>query len=394
MKIAIGIMLWNEEGTIGMTIDSIFNQTLLKEYKSGIESVEVVALANGCTDQSIPNAKDAFARNLEKCDLPYVEARVEELPKGRSPAWNWFVHESTSPDTNYILFMDADIIINNDNAMWSMIDGLEKSPYHPVAGAFGIKDIDLKDRKSLMQRLTSSFTKMEHDARHFYMCGGLYCGRKSFFRQIEFPKGFVCGDDGFIATMAITNFMTTDYQFDRILHPKDATFVFEAYSTLPRLFKQHRRRMVGSAVRTMIIEYVRSKQILGSPDAGSIIRRACEENPSWLEEYCQQQIAKSGFWVVSPRVVLYRLTQLRRLSWSKKLMRFPLALAGMLWHAAVILSANRSFRSGQYANVWTNMPNTSMKSHSVVASTRASEPSVPPADDDSVAKDGVLQNGR
>ncbi|MCX7396091.1 MAG: glycosyltransferase [Planctomycetales bacterium] len=376
MKIAIGIMLWNEEQTIGMTIDSIFSQTLLSEIKSNVESVEVVALANGCTDQSIPNARDAFSRNLAKCVLPCVQARVEELPKGRSPAWNWFVHERTSPDTSYILFMDADITINNHNAMWSMIDGLENSEYHPVAGALGIKDIDLQEHKTLLQRTTSSFTKMEQDARHFYLCGGLYCGRASFFRRIEFPKGFVCGDDGFIASMAITNFWTSDYEFDRILHPADATFVFESYSTLPRLFKQHRRRMVGSVVRTMILDYVRSKQSGGVPDAGSIIRNACQENPLWLEEHCRQQIAALGFWVVPPRTIFYRLTQLRRLSLWKKIARFPLAIVGTLWQAAVIVSANRAFHSGQYANVWTSMPNTRMMSPSETALTETNEQTV------------------
>ncbi len=373
MKIAIGIMLWNEEGTIGMTIDSIFEQTLLKDYKSGIESVEIVALANGCTDQSIPNARDAFARNLEKCNLPYVEARVEELPKGRSPAWNWFVHERTSRDITYILFMDADIIINNDNAMWSMIDGLENSPYHPVAGALGIKDIDLRDRKTLLQRLTSSMTKMEHDARHFYMCGGLYCGRGSFFRQMEFPKGFVCGDDGFIATMAITNFMTTDYQFDRILHPVDATFVFEAYSTIPHLFKQHRRRLVGGTVGKFIKDHVQSKQTNRLPDAGTIIRTECQQNPLWLEEYCRLRLAKAGFWVVPPSWVFYGLTQLRRLDWRKKIRRFPLVLVAAMWKLPVALSANRMFRSGRYTSVWTNIPNTRMMSQSEMAAPDSNE---------------------
>jgi glycosyltransferase involved in cell wall biosynthesis len=394
MKISIGIMLWNEEETIEMTIDSIFEQTLFKEYKSGIECVEVVALANGCTDKSIPRAKDAFVRNLDKCDLPYVEARVEELPKGRSPAWNWFVHERTSSDTTYLIFMDADIIINNDNAMWSMVEGLENSAYHPVAGALGIKDVDLKDRKTILQQLTSAFTRMEHDARHFYMCGGLYCGRVNFFRQIEFPKGFVCGDDGFIATMAITNFMTTNYEFDRILHPKDATFIFEAYNTIPRLFKQHRRRLVGATVGTFIKDYVRSKQTNGQPDAGTIIRTASKQNPLWLEEFCRERITNAGFWVVRPGWIFYGITQLRRLGWWKKIARLPLVLAGMVWKFPVAVSANWLLRSGQYANVWTNMPNTSMKSNSVVVSTRPSEPNGPPVDNDSLAQDGVLQNGR
>lgn len=362
MKISIGIMLWNEEGTIGMTIDSIFQQTFLREVKAGVEAVEVVALANGCTDASISNARNAFERNLKQCTVPYVTARVEELPKGRSPAWNRFVHELTSPDMGYILFMDADIQIPNANAMWSMVQGLEDSPYHPVAGALGIKDVELKPRKSVREKLSASMTKMEHDARHFYMCGGLYCGRTSFFRRLEFPQGFVCGDDGFLAFMAITNFMTTDYQFDRILHPPDASFVFEAYSTIPRLFKQHKRRQIGAAIQRMLKDYVRSQQTDNAPDAGTIIRRLCRDEPQWLERYARQRIADAGFWVIPLSSLTYRFTQLRRLSWARKLARLPLAVFGTVWLAGVVIAANRALRSGQYANAWVNMKNTRMVS--------------------------------
>lgn len=362
MKISIGIMLWNEEKTIGMTIDSVFQQTLLTEAKLDVESVEVVALANGCTDQSIPRAREAFERNLKACPLPYVTARVEELPKGRSPAWNKFVHTLTPPDTDYIFFMDADIYINHPNALWSMVEGLAGSDYHPVAAALAIKDVDLKERRSLWERLSSVMTAMEHKARLTYLCGGLYCGRASFFRRFEFPNGFVCGDDGFIARLAITNLLTTEFQFDRILHPKDASFVFEAYRTIPRLFRQHRRRQVGLAIWLMILDYVKERQVNGSPDAGTIIRRACAEDPDWLREYALRRIAEKGFWVLPLRDVLLRLSQWKRLSLSSRIVNLPLVLGATLWHAAVLLSANFLLRTNRYQNVWENMQNTSMLS--------------------------------
>ena len=81
MKIAVGIMLWNEDVSIARTIDSLFCQSLLSESKPGVESIEVVVLANGCTDDSVPNARAALDRNLADFSNSGVRARVEELPK-------------------------------------------------------------------------------------------------------------------------------------------------------------------------------------------------------------------------------------------------------------------------------------------------------------------------
>ena len=142
--------------------------------------------------------------------------------------------------------------------------------------------------------------------------------------------------------------------------------MFEAYSTIPRLFKQHRRRLVGGTVGAFIKDFVRSKQKNDLPDAGTIIRTECRENPFWLEEYCRQRIAKAGFWVVPPSWIFYGMTQLRRLNWWKRIVRLPPVLAAMVWKAMVAVSANRAFRSGGYASVWTNMPNTRMISQSAV----------------------------
>lgn len=62
MKIAIGIMVWNEERTIASTLDSVFAQTLFNTHRSQIELIDVVVLANGCTDQSIPNAQQSIKK--------------------------------------------------------------------------------------------------------------------------------------------------------------------------------------------------------------------------------------------------------------------------------------------------------------------------------------------
>ena len=358
MYISIGIMLWNEEDSIAATIDSLFKQTLLSESLPGVEQVEVVALANGCTDNSVANAEAAFARNLAENSLPCVTASVIELPKGRQPAWNQFVHELTGPETDYIFFMDADIIIIDPNAFEEMVFGLENNPDKHVATSNAIKDIELAERRTLWQKFTLAMSRMERDARFFHVTGGLYCGRTSFFRKLEFPRGFVCGDDGFIGRLAVSNLQTTDFEWDRIFYLDKPTFVFEAYLSPARLFRQHRRRLVGGIVNRMIRDYISERQSDGKPDAGTILRQECRDNPEWLNQYVAEQIRQRGFWVVPITIMANRFWQLRRLPLWKKLLRLPLAVAGAAWNLGVIIAANRMFHKGTYIAAWENMPNT------------------------------------
>lgn len=358
MKVAIGIMLWNEEETIAPTIDSVFKQTLLSEWNPEVDGVELVVLANGCTDQSIPNAREAIDRNLAGKKLDYVSARIAELPKGRQPAWNSFVHEITADDVTYLILMDADLVLPDPAAMMRMANCLEKNPYQHIATGLGRKHFELLEHQSFWQRLTLAMTKLEQEARYFYVTGGLYCGRSEFFRQLEFPKGFICGDDGLLGYMAITNYMTTEYEWDRICYPPHPTFVFEAYLSPFRLFRQHRRRMIGAITREMILDVVKLHQSNSQSNAGQIIKKMNTENPEWLNMYISEQISKRGFWVVPFRRVLYRFRQLNRQSLAKKIIKFPIALAGASWELAVIIAANKMFHAGTYRNAWENLPNT------------------------------------
>jgi glycosyltransferase involved in cell wall biosynthesis len=359
MKIAIGIATWNEEASIGLTLDSIFKQSLFQKSLAGLESIDVVVLANGCTDESVPRAEAALQRNLALSKLKCVTGRVIEIPTpGKSNAWNCFMHEITSSDVDYMFMMDADIILNREDTMWNMVHGLACSPRQHVAAALAIKDIELRPRKTFWHRLSLSFTNLEREARHYYMCGALYCGRASFFRNWLFPEGWVSGDDGWLAWMAVTNFLTTEQEFDRILYPQDAEFVFEAYTSIPKLFRQHRRRQIGSAIRQIVMDFVRSKQIDSQPDAGFIVRSACSLDPNWLKKEIEGRLRVKGFWVIPWRNLGYRFTQLRRQPFHKKIMKMPLVAIGTVWHAAVIVSANRMFQTRTFSGAWQSNPNT------------------------------------
>ncbi len=358
MKIAIGIAAWNEEASIGLTLDSLFRQSLFQDSRPEIESIHVVVVANGCTDKTVSRAQAAMERNLNKPQSKATGEVVEIVRPGKSNAWNIFIHEKTPADIDYIFMLDADVIIRGDDTMWSMVSGLNQAPEKVAASALGIKDIELKSKKSLWDRFSIAMTNMERDARLMYICGQLYCGRGKFLKNWSFPEGWVAGDDAWIATMAITNYLTTDYQFDKILYPDGAEFIFEAYTSFSVLFRQHRRRQIGSFVRQIVVDYVKQNQVHGLPDAGLIVRTANSERPEWLRQEIDKRINARGFWVIPFSRVFQRFTQLRGLPFRKKIARLPLAMLGSIWSFAVFTSANRMLKKRTFAKAWQSNPNT------------------------------------
>lgn len=359
--VAVGMVAWNEEGSIALTIDSVFQQQLFARPPDGVAKVELVILANGCTDRTVERAQAAIDRNLAACGSKRTGARVIDIKApGRANAWNRFVHEWTDRETKYIFFMDADIVITNPRAMLSMVEGLEKEPRKHVATATGTKDNTLKPRMSLWDRMTVGVSNMEKDARLMYVNGQLYCGRSSFFRSFLFPPGFVCGDDSFIATMATTNLLTTGYEWDRICYPEDARYVFEAYTHPLKLFKQHRRRAVGLAVRMMMVDYVKTKQKDGQPNGGEIIRSLTATDSEWLLKYTRERVREAGFWVIPLKTGFHRVDQWKRSKGLAKVKRLPLMVLGTVWAVGVAIAGNLMFRKGTYLGAWQINQNTRM----------------------------------
>src|SRR5262245_24245425 len=110
MRISIGILAWNEESSISCTIESVLAQSLLTSGKA--ESVEIICVANGCTDSTAERASQALARLPESPAGTEIRCRVEEIQRpSKENAWNQFVHELSQNDADYLVLMDGDVAI-------------------------------------------------------------------------------------------------------------------------------------------------------------------------------------------------------------------------------------------------------------------------------------------
>jgi glycosyltransferase involved in cell wall biosynthesis len=360
MRINIGMVAWNEEGSINLAIKSLFRQTIFKRYQKDIELIKFFVLANGCTDNTVKVANTAIGKYLNECRLSYISAKVLEYKHpSKAITWNRFVHEVSDNEADYLFMMDADIEINNTETCWILIKSLEDNQFAYASGATAIKDLFFKKPKTITDRISLAMTDMEHNARFTHLAGGLFCGRSSFLRKIWIPNGML-SIDGFINSLAKTSFLTSEeIQHNRILAPRKATFLFEAYDRLNELYPNHCRRYAGKVIHNIIFSDFSETLELSkfSQDASDILRDRYLSDHDWMIKLISNRIQSLGWGAFPWQTITLRWSQFKLQPLNKKVFRWPLVLIGTIWQGAVLIGSYRTLKKGEIFKIWKDTQN-------------------------------------
>jgi glycosyltransferase involved in cell wall biosynthesis len=149
--VSVCIPAWNEERSIGTTLESVLAQSR--------RNIEVLVCANACTDRTAEVVRDYEGRDSR--------VRLIETPeRGKPNAWNILMRESQS---NYVVFCDADVFLEPE-AVEAICRRLEKDD---KTGITGVINYICRDSDHLTQLL---FLKNEKNfiPTKDYFCGGLY----------------------------------------------------------------------------------------------------------------------------------------------------------------------------------------------------------------------------
>jgi glycosyltransferase involved in cell wall biosynthesis len=353
MKITLGMLAWNEAGTIGGTIASIFEQTLITSAEKKGTQVEILCIPNGCTDATPALAEAALRRCHRENPSAVVSWRVIELKEpGKTNAWMRLMHEFSDPCADFVIMVDADIQFLDPDALLSLVDGLTTHPAALVASGVPVKDLALKPRKTLFDRLSVSATEMTRTVSFTYIVGMLYCARGDFIRRIHMPRGMI-GEDAFLMRMTVTNLFTSAPAFNRVIHPKQARFLFEAYKNPGVLFRQHKRRAVTRIINKILFDYLEKNR--GAGDAGQLIEKNNSENPLWYQELIQKEVQGRGRWVVGLDFLSNRVFQIKRLGFRRAIPNLPAAIIGGIEDIFVYAAANRALKNGKIASLWADV---------------------------------------
>lgn len=346
--LSIGIMAWNEEESIRTTLESLFRQSVFEKFAARHEQVEVLVLANGCTDRTVPVARDFFALMEREHEWPEgFTARVIEIAQpGRNNAWNRFVHEFSAVEARFIALMDADIVFHHRDTIYSLVATMERRPNICATSSRQCKDLLFKERKSVMERISLATSTMTGTIQG-QITGQLYCMRARIARNLYLPRDLSANDDGFFKQAICTDFFSRELDPSRIQLAPDAAHIYEAYIALKDILNNQKRQMIGQTGVHVLVEYVKTLSFEERRNLAETLRQHEARDPDWLKKLISQHLRKNRFfWQLFPGLLTFRFRRCFKLPGLRKVTHLPAAAAGFVVTMIACARANRTLRSG------------------------------------------------
>ena len=347
--LSIGIIAWNEETAIRSLLETVFQQTLFADLHKRQLHCEIHCVANGCTDRTVEAATEIFAE--QKRTHPHAAAfrcRVVDLKeRGKINAWNEFVHTASAREAEFLTLMDADIVIHNPDTLLSLLRTLETYREAKIAVDTPCKDIEFKSRLTAPERMSLAMSRLTRSASA-QLCAQLYCIRAETARNIYLPKDLTACDDGFIKTLVCTDFLAHAVWPMRIQIARNASHTFEAYVSLPGVFKNQKRQAIGQTlVHLLVDDYLKRLPMWERNRLAETLRRKDRDNPDWLKQLVRDHLRrKRFFWRLYPGLLSHRFNRLSHFRGWKRIAYFPAALAGSMVSVFASFAAYRFLKSG------------------------------------------------
>ncbi|MEY2427359.1 MAG: hypothetical protein QOJ40_244 [Verrucomicrobiota bacterium] len=346
---SIGIIAWNEEAGIASTIESLFRQSIFAELSKRGLKCEVICVANGCSDRTAVIAAECFKD--QKAKHPFSDSiigRVANLTeRGKTNAWNQFVHSLSAKESQFLFLMDADILIHKHDTLRNMLACLENEPGAKVSVDRPRKDVAFKRRKSVWDHLSLMAAETTSSAQA-QLCGQLYCIRAEVARNIYLPKNLGSCEDGFIKILVCTNFLSEPVAPERIRVAEEAEHTFEAYTSPTAVFKNQKRQVIGQTILHLLVDnHLKHLPMAARLGLGETIKEKEAADPSWLKRLIADHVRRTRyFWRLYPDLLSIRFKRLKGLRPLKRVAYFPVAAAGFLISLGACWKAHQTLKQG------------------------------------------------
>ncbi|MDB6065746.1 MAG: hypothetical protein JWR26_1954 [Pedosphaera sp.] len=347
--VSVGIIAWNEAEGIARTLQSLFQQSLFEKLEQRGVRCEIVCLANGCTDQTPAIAAKFFEIQSRRHPLhqSFHCCALDLKEQGKANAWNHFVHRASAAEAQFLILMDADILLNSADTLWNLVVALEENNEASISTDRPCKSISFKQHKSLLDRLSLMASQMTH-AGEAQLCGQLYCIRSQVARQIFLPRHLGSCDDGFIKTTVCTDFFTRQSNPRRIVIAKDSSHTFDAYTSIPGILKNQKRQMIGQTiVHVLVDQYLPTLPPAERTALATTLQKEENNDPYWLKRLIANHARRTKlFWRIYPGIAGFRFKRLARLKGPRKILLLPMAVCGFGVSMFTCFQAYMTLREG------------------------------------------------
>jgi glycosyltransferase involved in cell wall biosynthesis len=357
LNISIGILAYNESAVIRKTLQSLFEQSLFKNPYPSLR-IEVIVVANGCTDDTAAIAKTTLNELVNSSLNPYISFRICEVRQaGLANAWNVYIHKFSQSNADYLFVMSADIEFLKSQTLFSMIRVLETRSEALVSVDRRIKDIVLKKNKSLIEKLSVTVSGLSGgnnavEGSAAWISGQLYCSRADILRQICLPTTLPT-DDAFIYTMIVTNCLQEQQEPNKVILAGSASHIFEAYTSIGRLLRHEKWLIFGQTINELLY----ADLLVNRGERENIcllIKQRNEQDPIWLNKLVQTAIdKKEGSWLIPRFILTRRFESLFNKSLIKAILLFPFAFTVFILDLWLSIQVNFELQENKGINYWT-----------------------------------------
>ncbi|EAW38329.1 glycosyltransferase family A protein [Lyngbya sp. PCC 8106] len=354
MKISIGILAYNESEFIVKMLHSLLQQSLFQEPNPEW-IIEIIVVPNGCTDNTAEIAKKTLETSIGVLNNPNIDWQVSEIQQpGKSNAWNVYTHSLSATDAQYLFLMDSDIELLDPKTLESMIAVLEARPEVWVAVDKPIKDVMLKEQKSLMETLSANVAGLSGnkavEGGAAWICGQLYCGRAEVLRQIWLPISIQM-DDSFIYDMITTEGLTASMKPERVILSPSASHVFESYIGVRKILRHEKWLIIGATINKLLYHDL-VPHVSNFQETGLLIKQRNEQNPLWLNELVEKVTQEKSSWLIPQNILTRRFQSLSNKSIFKSVLFFPLATLAFFVDISLSIQANFELQKGKAIGYW------------------------------------------
>ena len=216
LRCSVGVTAYNEEANIGRLLDALLNQHL-----HDVEISEIIVVASGCTDNTIPIVEAIAARE------PRVKLFTQPKREGKTAAINIFLSNATKE----ICVLESGDTLPHEDA----VEHLVRMFADPTVGMTGAHKIPVNTPDHLVGLFTHLRLRLEHQlCLEIPRLGELIAFRKVFDRLPD----DVAMDEAFVEAFIIRRGMQVRYAPEAVVYNMGP-------ETVADFVRQRRRNYAG-----------------------------------------------------------------------------------------------------------------------------------------------------
>lgn len=196
LRCSVGVTAYNEEANIGRLLDALLNQ-----HVHDVEISEIIVVASGCTDNTIPIVEAIAARE------PRVKLFTQSKREGKTAAINIFLSNATKE----ICVLESGDTLPHEDA----VEHLVRMFADPTVGMTGAHKIPVNTPDHLVGLFTHLRLRLEHQlCLEIPRLGEMIAFRKVFDR---IPPD-VAMDEAFVEALVVQRGMQVRYAPDAVVY--------------------------------------------------------------------------------------------------------------------------------------------------------------------------------